>query len=95
MIANDTKRMSGSFWRALRMLAAMVVVSAPLQAATPDLPNAEALLQRHIDAIGGTAALRQVQSLTFKGEISLPFVKAKAPIEFLFQAPDRLYCLFR
>jgi len=95
MIANDTKRMSGSFWRALRVLTAMVVVSAPLQAATPDLPSPEALLQRHIDAIGGAAALRQAQSLSFKGEVSLPFVKAKAPIEFLFQAPDRFYCLFR
>jgi hypothetical protein len=73
----------------------LTLVAASLQAATADLPSPEALLQRHIDAIGGTAALREVHSLTFKGEISLPFVKAKAPIEFLFQAPDRFYCMFR
>ena len=75
-------------------MTAIVLVSATLQAATPDLPSPDALLQRHIEAIGGTAALRQVQSLTFKGEVSLPSLKAKAPIEFLFQAPDRFYCLF-
>jgi hypothetical protein len=77
----------------LAWLLALVAVS--LQAATPDLPSPEALLQRHIEGIGGAAALRQAQSLSFKGEVSLPFVKAKAPIEFLFQAPDQFYCLFR
>ena len=84
-----------SIKKALRLLTAIVLVSVPIKAATPGLPSPEALLQRHIDAIGGTAALREVQSLTFKGEISLPFVKAKAPIEFLFEAPDRFYCMFR
>ena len=95
MRANNTRRISGSFWWALRALAVIALTSAPLQAATPDLPSPEALLQRHIDAIGGAAALRQDQSLTFKGEVSLPFLKAKAPIELFFQAPDRFYCLFR
>jgi Leucine-rich repeat (LRR) protein len=87
--------MSRGFRQALRLLTAIVLFAAPLQAATPDLPSPEALLQRHIEAIGGAAALRQAQSLSFKGEVSLPFLKAKAPIEFLFQAPDRFYCLFR
>src|ERR1017187_385470 len=95
MITIHTGPVGARFWLALRLLTAIVLVSATLQAATPELPSAEALLQRHMDAIGGTAALRQVQSLTFKGEVSLPFVKAKAPIEFLFQAPDRFYCMFR
>jgi hypothetical protein len=66
----------------------------PLQAATQELPSAKALLERHIETIGGAAAMRQAQSLTFKGELTLPFLKAKAPIEFLFQAPDRYYCQF-
>jgi hypothetical protein len=95
MITINIKRVSRSFCRALSVLTGIALVAAPLQAATPDLPSAEALLERHMGAIGGTAALRQVQSLTFKGGVSLPFVKAKAPIEFLFQAPDRFYCLFR
>jgi hypothetical protein len=79
----------------LSLLTALALVLPSLRGATPDLPSADALLQRHIDAIGGSAALRQAQSLTFKGEVDLPFVKAKAPIEFLFQAPDRFYCEFR
>jgi hypothetical protein len=94
MITIHTGPVGARFWLALRLLTAIVLVSATLQAATPELPSAEALLQRHIEAIGGTAALRQVQSLTFKGEVSLPSLKAKAPIEFLFQGPDRFYCLF-
>jgi len=95
MLAIQTKMMSRGFGGALRVLTAIVLAAGPLRAATPNLPSPEALLQRHIEAIGGAAALRQAQSLSFKGEVSLPFLKAKAPIEFLFQAPDRFYCQFR
>jgi len=95
MLAIQTKMMSRGFGGALRVLTAIVLAAGPLLAATPNLPSPEALLQRHIEAIGGAAALRQAQSLSFKGEVSLPFLKAKAPIEFLFQAPDRFYCQFR
>ena len=84
----------GSFCLALGLFAAFGLPWEPVQAATQDLPTPEALLTRHIEAIGGAAALRQAQSLTFKGDLSLPFLKAKAPIEFLFQAPDRYYCQF-
>ena len=84
-----------AFCLALSLLTALTLVLPSLRGATPDLPSADALLQRHIDAIGGSAALRQAQSLTFKGEVDLPFMKAKAPIEILFQAPDRFYCQFR
>src|ERR1039457_3627394 len=87
--------MSRGFCRTVWLLTVIVLTAAPVQAATQDLPSPEALLQRHIEAIGGSAALRQAQSLSFKGEVSLPSLKAKAPIEFLFQAPDRFYCLFR
>jgi hypothetical protein len=66
-----------------------------IQAAPSDLPNPETLLQRHIDALGGAAALRQARNLTFKGQVSMPFLNAKAPIEFLFQAPDRFLCQLR
>jgi hypothetical protein len=73
----------------------LALISAGLRAATPELPTPEALLQRHIEAIGGAAALRQAQSVVFKGEVGLPFLKAQAPIDFLFQAPDRFFCQFR
>ena len=95
VIPINARLMSTSLRLALRLLPAIALSPAPIQAAPPDLPSPEVLLQRHIDAIGGAAALRQAESLTFKGEVSLPFLKAKAPIEFLFQAPDRFYCLFR
>lgn len=89
------RRIRGSFFLALGLFIVLALSWEPLQAATqPDLPSALALFERHIEAIGGAAALRQAQSLTFKGELSLPFLKAKAPIEFLFQAPDRYYCQF-
>jgi hypothetical protein len=84
----------GSFCLALSLFAAFGLSGTRVQAATPDLPTPEALLARHIEAIGGAAALRQAQSLTFKGDLTLPFLKAKAPIQFLFQAPDRYYCQF-
>jgi hypothetical protein len=95
MTAFNTKRMSNGFSLFLPLIPAFALVAAPLCAATPDLPAPEALLQRHIEALGGDAALRKAQSLSFKGEVNLSFLKAKAPIEFLFQAPDRFYCLFR
>jgi hypothetical protein len=93
-VRSTRRRIRGSFCVALGLVIALGLSWEPLQAATQDLPSAEALLERHIEAIGGAAALRQAQSLTFKGELSLPFLKAKAPIEFLFQAPDRYYCRF-
>ena len=90
-----TKLLHRGLCRILRLAPVGALVSAPLRAATSDYPKPEALLQRHIDAIGGAAALRQANGLAFKGEVALPFVKAQAPIEFLFQPPDRFYCWFR
>ena len=68
----------GSAWTAPRSSAA-------------ELPAAEQLFQRHVDAVGGMAALRKPQSLAFRGEADLIPLKAKAPIEILVQAPDRFY----
>jgi len=80
---------------ALTTCAAVALVPARSWAVEAALPSPEALLQRHIEAIGGAAALRHAQSLTFSGEVTLPFLKAKAPIDFLFQTPDRFFCHFR
>jgi len=95
MMTIETGYIRRGFRRALRLLPAAALFSAPLWAATPDYPQPEALLQRHIEAIGGAAVLRQAQGLSFKGEVALPFVKANAPIEFLFQPPNRFFCSFR
>ena len=55
------------------------------------LPGAEEVFQRHVEAVGGVAALRKPQNLVFKGEADLVPLKAKAPIEILVQAPDRFF----
>ncbi len=86
MTAILTRFLHRGLCHTLRLVPAIALASAPLRAATPDCPKPEALLQRHIDALGGAAALRQAQGLTFKGEVALPFVNAKAPIEFLLRA---------
>ena len=58
-----------------------------------ELPGAEDVFQRHVAAIGGVAALSKPHNMIFKGEADLVPFKAKAPIEFYVQAPDRF--LFR
>lgn len=79
----------------LSLFAVLALSPPPLQATSPDLPTPQALLERHVQAIGGAAALRQAKTLLFNAEVALPFLNAKAPIDFLFQAPDRFYCQFR
>jgi len=54
-----------------------------------ELPSAEAVFQRHVEAVGGLAALRKPQNLVFRGEADLAPLKAKAPFEALVQPPDR------
>ena len=58
-----------------------------------ELPSAEEIFQRHVNAVGGAAALRRPHNMVFKGEADLVPLKVKAPIEFYVQAPDRF--LFR
>jgi hypothetical protein len=58
-----------------------------------ELPVAEEVFQRHVAAIGGVAALNKPHNMVFRGEADLVPFKAKAPIEFYVQAPDRF--LFR
>jgi len=51
----------------------MLTAAAPPEPATPDpLPRGTALLQRFIRAVGGEAAIREVQSMSARGLIFLP-----------------------
>jgi hypothetical protein len=72
-------------------LAVFVPVLTALRSIAAELPGAEQIFQRHVDAVGGVAAMRKPQSLAFRGEADLIPLKAKAPIEILVQAPDRFY----
>jgi hypothetical protein len=74
-------------------LAAFAPALAAMRSGAAELPGAEEVFQRHVAAIGGAAALGKPHNLVFKGEADLVPLKAKAPIEFYVQAPDRF--LFR
>ena len=74
-------------------LAAFAPALAAMRSGAAELPGAEEVFQRHVAAIGGAAALGKPHNLVFEGEADLVPLKAKAPIEFYVQAPDRF--LFR
>lgn len=58
---------------AMLLMAAPLLAAAPPQPPTPDsLPRGTTLLQRFIRAIGGEAAIRDVQSMSAQGRIHLP-----------------------
>ena len=73
---------------ALAMLAPALAAG---RSAAAVLPGAEEVFQRHVDAVGGAAALRKPHNLVFRGEADLIPLKAKAPIEIRVQAPDRFF----
>ena len=72
-------------------LAVLALALAADRSGAAELPGAEEVFQRHVEAIGGAAALRKPQSLVFRGEADLIPLKAKAPIEICVQAPDRFF----
>ena len=68
-----------------RLVCLAIAVFAPaltgVRSGAAELPGAEEIFQRHVDAVGGAAALRKPQNLVFRGEADLIPLKAKAPIE--------------
>lgn len=62
---------------------------AAIKSGAAEMPGAEEVFQRHVEAVGGATALRKPHNLVYKGEADLIPLKVKAPIEFLVQAPDR------
>jgi hypothetical protein len=78
-----------------RLVCLAVAVFAPaltgVRSGVAELPGAVEIFQRHVDAVGGAAALHKPHNLVFRGEADLIPLKAKAPIEFLVQAPDRFF----
>ena len=55
---------------------------------TEKLPEADAILQRHIDAIGGEAAMKKHEYRTSKGDFSIPSVKITGTFEVKQAAPS-------
>jgi hypothetical protein len=74
-------------------IAALAGALAATEAGAAELPGPEEIFQRHVNAIGGAAALGKPRNMVFKGEADLVPLNVKAPIEFYVQAPDRF--LFR
>ena len=72
-------------------LAVFAPAWAAVRSGAAELPGAEEIFQRHVEAVGGIAALRKPQNLVFRGEADLIPLKAKAPIEIRVQAPDRFF----
>jgi hypothetical protein len=62
-------------------LAVFAPAWAAVRSGAAELPGAEEIFQRHVEAVGGIAALRKPQNLVFRGEADLIPLKAKAPIE--------------
>src|ERR1035438_9047384 len=93
---NGGSRLPQTLWQAtglVRIVCLSFAVFAPawvgLSSGVTELPAAEEVFQRHVAAVGGAAALSKPHNLVFKGEADLVPLKAKAPIEFYVQAPDR------
>ena len=82
---------AGVAWGVSLALAVFAGALTVLRSGAAELPSAEQIFQRHVEAVGGVAALRKPHSLAFRGEADLIPLKAKAPIEFLVQAPDRFF----
>jgi hypothetical protein len=65
---------------------------APAQAtaATAELPDARTIVDRHIKAIGGRAAILAHKSMHASGTLSMPTNGISGPVEIFGAAPDRV-----
>lgn len=58
------------------------------------LPSADELLARHVQALGGKAALEKITSRSLKGTLELPALGANSPWASLAKAPDKTWQQF-
>jgi hypothetical protein len=66
--------------------------SAPLTSATPataNLPSARSILDRHVEAIGGRAAILGHKSMFVKGTLSMPSSGLSGAVEVYGAAPNK------
>jgi len=70
------------------LLGGLIVVPAGAQA--PATPTVDQVLDKHLSAIGGRAALERVTSMTAHGTLSVPDAGLTGTIEMYSKAPDRV-----
>jgi hypothetical protein len=66
--------------------------SAPLSSATPNtgnLPSARSVLDRHVEAIGGRAAILSHKSMSVKGTLSMPSTGLSGAVEVYGAVPNK------
>ncbi|MGE3343579.1 MAG: S41 family peptidase [Vicinamibacterales bacterium] len=74
----------------VQLLAGWMCVSAlPLAAREQPLPQARELVAKYVEAIGGEAAWRTVNSMHARGRMSLPAQNMQGTFEILSARPDR------
>src|SRR5262249_43735336 len=77
------------------LLVAPLYAQAPAPAAKAEpksetLPDARSLVERHVKAVGGRAAILAHKSMHAIGELSVPASGIKGPVELYGAAPDRV-----
>jgi len=70
------------------LLAALLVASTSAQ--TPATPTVDQVLDKHLTAIGGRAALERVTSMTARGTLTVPDAGLTGTIEMYGKAPDKV-----
>ena len=68
--------------------------ASPTETAAAALPDGKELFARHLEAIGGEAALRSHTNLVQHGTLSLPAQSITGEMEILSSAPDLYYFAF-
>jgi len=68
--------------------------ASPTETAAAALPDGKALFARHLEAIGGEAALRSHTNMVQHGTLSLPAQSITGDMEILAGAPDLYYFEF-
>lgn len=71
------------------LLLVAALCAAPLIAANDELPSADEIIARHIEALGGEAAIRAHASITTNGAFDMPAMGMSAPMTVFQIAPDK------
>lgn len=58
---------------------------------TAALPTAQAIIDKHIEAIGGRKALQAHSSVAVKGTMEIPAAGIKGPVEMYAARPNKMY----
>lgn len=81
---------SGVVLSSLSALLAAVAVTGVLQAQAPGaLPEAKAIIDRHVEAVGGRAAIKQVKSVKAAGTMSIAANGMSGAIEVYSMRPNK------